>query len=165
MTILSRWRCWWHRPFGHPDEMIEYVDSLNTVLTNTQSFAGDLTSLAGEGADEDFVNQIKDLGTAAGDALAKQLLAAGPQFRTSPPLDGEEAGEFIYLLLQLLQSLVATRQGNTQIELSCGEHQQDEDNHHQQLSQGVDKAWPDIDAGAPRSAAGREGHCSACHPS
>jgi len=29
MTILSRWRCWWHRPFGHPDEMIEYVDSLS----------------------------------------------------------------------------------------------------------------------------------------
>jgi len=29
MTILRRWRCWWHRPFGHPDELIEYVDFLS----------------------------------------------------------------------------------------------------------------------------------------
>lgn len=25
----ARWRCWWHRPLGHVDELIEYVDSLS----------------------------------------------------------------------------------------------------------------------------------------
>jgi hypothetical protein len=27
--VLRRWRCWWHRPFGHVDELIEYVDTLS----------------------------------------------------------------------------------------------------------------------------------------
>jgi hypothetical protein len=28
-SLVRRWRCWWHRPFGHVDELIEYVDSLS----------------------------------------------------------------------------------------------------------------------------------------
>jgi hypothetical protein len=27
--LLRRWRCWWERPLGHVDEMIEYVDPLS----------------------------------------------------------------------------------------------------------------------------------------
>jgi hypothetical protein len=27
--LLRRWRCWWHPPFGHVDELIEYVDTLS----------------------------------------------------------------------------------------------------------------------------------------
>jgi hypothetical protein len=27
--LARRWRCWWHRPLGHVDEVIEYVDSLS----------------------------------------------------------------------------------------------------------------------------------------
>jgi hypothetical protein len=27
--LVARWRCWWHRPLGHVDELIEYVDSLS----------------------------------------------------------------------------------------------------------------------------------------
>ena len=26
---LRRWRCWWQRPFGHVDELIDYVDPLS----------------------------------------------------------------------------------------------------------------------------------------
>ena len=28
-ALVRRWRCWWQPPFGHVDEMIEYVDSLS----------------------------------------------------------------------------------------------------------------------------------------
>lgn len=28
-SLLRRWRCWWHRPLGHVDELIEYVDRLS----------------------------------------------------------------------------------------------------------------------------------------
>jgi hypothetical protein len=28
-ALLRRWRCWWERPFGHVDEIIEYVDALS----------------------------------------------------------------------------------------------------------------------------------------
>jgi hypothetical protein len=27
--LAARWRCWWHPPLGHVDELIEYVDSLS----------------------------------------------------------------------------------------------------------------------------------------
>jgi hypothetical protein len=27
--LAARWRCWWQRPLGHVDELIEYVDSLS----------------------------------------------------------------------------------------------------------------------------------------
>jgi hypothetical protein len=26
---LARWRCWWSAPFGHADEVIDYVDALS----------------------------------------------------------------------------------------------------------------------------------------
>jgi hypothetical protein len=26
---LRRWRCWWERPFGHVDELLDYVDALS----------------------------------------------------------------------------------------------------------------------------------------
>jgi hypothetical protein len=26
---LRRWRCWWQRPFGHVDELLDYVDALS----------------------------------------------------------------------------------------------------------------------------------------
>ena len=26
---LARWRCWWQPPFGHVDELIDYVDALS----------------------------------------------------------------------------------------------------------------------------------------
>jgi hypothetical protein len=29
MTRLGPWRCWWSRPFGHADEIIDYVDALS----------------------------------------------------------------------------------------------------------------------------------------
>ncbi len=53
------------------------------------------------------------------------------------------------LLLQLLQRLVTPRQRVREEELAGGEHQQNEDDHHQKLRQRVDEAWPDVDAGAP----------------
>jgi hypothetical protein len=28
-VVLRRWRCWWQRPLGHVDELIEYVDPLS----------------------------------------------------------------------------------------------------------------------------------------
>lgn len=53
-------------------------NNLNQILASTKSFSTDLTALAKSGADQDFVAQIAAMGTTAGDALAKQLLAAGP---------------------------------------------------------------------------------------
>ena len=26
---LDRWRCWWERPYGHVDELLDYVDGLS----------------------------------------------------------------------------------------------------------------------------------------
>ena len=65
----------------------------------------------------------------------------------------------IDLLLQFVQRLVAPGQCRRQIELPGGEHQQNKDDHHQQLRQGVDKAGPDVDAGAARISRG-DGHGS-----
>lgn len=57
--------------------------NLNSVLAATQGFSTDLTSLVGEGANQDLISQLSAMGATAGDALAQQLLAAGPDAITA----------------------------------------------------------------------------------
>ena len=65
--------------------------------------------------------------------------------------------EWQTLLLQLEQCLVAPGKSLRKVELTGGEYQQDEDDHHQQLGQGIDKARPDVDA-RTAGAAWYDGH-------
>lgn len=57
--------------------------NLDAILASTQTFSTDLTSLVGAGANQDLITQITAMGSTAGDALAQQLLAAGPSAITS----------------------------------------------------------------------------------
>jgi len=68
------------------------------------------------------------------------------------PEEGEQIAELGNLLLQLQQRLVAPGKCLRKVELAGGEHQQDEDDHHQELRQGIDKAGPDVDARAAGTA-------------
>jgi len=65
---------------------------------------------------------------------------------------GEQIAELVNLLLQLQQGLVAPGKRLRKVELTGGEHQQDEDDHHQELRQGIDEAGPDVDARAAGTA-------------
>jgi hypothetical protein len=51
--------------------------TLDATLAQVQGFTKDLTAIANEGGSQDLITQILGLGDASGDALAKQLLAAG----------------------------------------------------------------------------------------
>jgi hypothetical protein len=51
--------------------------SLDTIVSNAQTFRTDLDRLAVEGASKDFISQLAGMGD-AGKSLAEQLLAAGP---------------------------------------------------------------------------------------
>ena len=62
------------------------------------------------------------------------------------------ARELVDLLLEFLQRLVTAGQCRPEVELAGGEHQEDKDDHHQQLGQRVDETWPDVDAGAAGAA-------------
>ncbi len=84
--------------------------------------------------------------------LARQAGGAGAQIGGAAALEGEQIAQLADLLLQLLQRLVAAGQRVRQKELAGAEHQENEDDHHQQLRQGVDEARPDVDAGPPRAA-------------
>jgi hypothetical protein len=51
---------------------------LDTILAQAQAFSADLDTLVAEGASQDLISQLAGMGNVAGDALAEQLLAAGP---------------------------------------------------------------------------------------
>ena len=63
--------------------------------------------------------------------LIRQLRRAEAQFRARFLFECEQAGELVDLLLQFVQRLVAPGQGRRQVKLAGGEHQEDEDDHHQ----------------------------------
>ena len=86
--------------------------------------------------------------------LRGEICGIGAQLLAGALFQRQQVAQLADLLLQLLQRLVAPRQRVGQQELPGGEHQQHKDDDHQQLRQGVDKAGPDVDAGAPRAAAG-----------
>ena len=86
--------------------------------------------------------------------LGGEAGGAGPQIRAGSPLESQQIAQLADLLLQFLECLVAPGQRIGEEELAGGENQKDKDDHHQELRQGVDEARPDVDAGAPRAAAG-----------
>jgi hypothetical protein len=69
-----------------------------------------------------------------------------PQLFVGARFEGQHLPQRIDLMLQFVQRRVAPGQRRRQVELAGGEDQQDKDDHHQQLRQGIDEARPDVDA-------------------
>ena len=118
-----------------------------------------LLPLGGEVALEpgDLRRQLPALGFGALQPLRQQRRIL-PQLVLGALFERQQSRQRVDLMLQFVQGRVAPGQRRRQIELAGGKDQQDEDDHHQQLRQGVDKARPDVDAVGRRAFLGAIGH-------